>query len=139
MLSSHDIDRYLKALTPEQADSVRSVRKLIFEYSPSLVEQVDEGKWFNGLLTYSTRDGLFVYALGPRSGGFTTFHMMPYYGSMPLQERNGAALKPFLTGKSCIKFKRFEDLPEPAIRDILGTTKKFQAVAKEMMEKRKKT
>lgn len=64
--------------------------------------------------------GFVLLCLGPRKDGSTSFHMMPYYCSTALRERHEAGLKKFLTGKSCIKFKRFVDLPDGAIEDIVS-------------------
>ena len=138
MLSEAKFSDYLAPLTPEQIESIQSVRSLITERCPNLVEVIDEGKWFGGLLTYSTPQGMFLYALGPRSGGFTTLHMMPLYGSKTLQERHLVPLKKFLSGKSCIKFKRASDLPLDSITDILDASPKFVEVAAAMMADRKK-
>lgn len=121
MLSDSAFEEYLKPLEPDQAAAIRSVRELLRETSPNLVEAIDDGKWFGGLLTYTAPSGTFAYALGPRSGGFTTFHMMPYYASEVLQQRHGTALKTLLTGKSCIRFRHFGDVPETALRDILSS------------------
>lgn len=138
MLSDQEFSKYVSSCNKDQTDNILAVRELILEHCPDLVEAVDDGKWFGGLLTYNTPTGMFVYALGPRTGGFTTFHMMPYYGSTGLQERHGPLLKKFLTGKSCIKFKQFAELPEASIRDILGSTSRFIEVATAMMAQRKK-
>jgi hypothetical protein len=119
MLSNDIIAKYLEPLTAEQQVSIQAFRRLLIAQAPSLVEQIDEGKWFVGLLTYSLPTGQFAFALGPRAHGFTTFHMMPYYESKALQERHGAALKKFLSGKSCIKFKNYADLPEESLADII--------------------
>ncbi len=137
MLSPEVFDAYLEPLTAEQSTAIRGVRELIQELAPGLVEAIDDGKWFRGLLTYHTADRIFAYALGPRSGR-TTFHMMPFYGSGELQSRHGAALKPFLTGKSCIRFRTVEELPLAALRDIVGATERCAQVAREIMVSRKK-
>ncbi len=124
MLPKETIKSYLKLLSAEQSGSIMAIRALLSTNAPTLVEQVDEGKWFKGLLTYTLPSGQFAFALGPRASGFTTFHMMPYYGSKELQERHGPTLKKFLSGKSCIKFKNYTDLPEECLVDIItkGTT-----------------
>src|SRR5579863_6637243 len=111
MLTAETFQEYLNPLTPSQREAVTQMRKLIFEICPDLVEEIDQGKWFGGLLVYKTPDDIFAYALGPRGAGSTTFHMMLYYSSSELQKRHGAALKKFLTGKSCIRFQNFADLP----------------------------
>ncbi len=129
MLPGDVVNKYLEPLTPSQREAVTQMRLLIFEICPTLVEEIDQGKWFGGLLTYNTTDGLFAFALGPRGEGLTTFHMMPYYGSPLLQQRHSAVLKKFLTGKSCIRFQNFADLPEEALRDILSSTEKMREMA----------
>jgi len=138
MLSTEEIDTYLEPMTADQAANIRAIRGLIGEIAPDLVEEIDAGKWFGGLLTYHTPDRVFVLALGPLTAGVTTFHMMAFYMSPVLQERHGAALKKFQGGKSCIKFKRFADVPEDAIRDIVASTPKYAEIAREMFAKRKK-
>lgn len=118
MLSNDEFEDYLRPLGTDQVASIRAVRALILEISPHLTEAIDSGKWFSGLLTYTAPGGVFAYALGPRSGGFTTLHMMPYYASPTLQQRHGGALKKLLSGKSCIRFKHFSDIPEGVLSDI---------------------
>jgi hypothetical protein len=134
MLPESDLQDYLAPLTAEQATAIRYLRNLIVQYAPGLSEKVDMGKWFRGLLTYYTPSGHFMFALGPRPKGFTTFHMMPFYGSKVLQEKHSAALKPFLTGKSCIKFKEAEALPHEALLDII---QKGPGVLEEMVRQGK--
>jgi hypothetical protein len=119
ILSDKQFEAYLAPLSAEQSSSIRALRTLIMKYAPELVEKVDDGKWFGGLLTYDNSAGQFVFAVGPRSKGLTTFHMMPFYGSKSLQERHAASLKKFLSGKSCIKFLHTADLPEEALIDII--------------------
>jgi hypothetical protein len=137
MLSPQEIDDYVGSLTADQAASVRFIRTLLLETSPDLIEKVDDGKWFRGLLTYDTPDGIFAYALGPLSGGLTTFHMMPFYGCKELRDLHGAALKPFISGKSCIRFRNAEQLPQDSLRDIVGRTDAYAQIAKQIMDSRK--
>ena len=138
MLAITEIDAYLDALTGDQSESIRAVRAQIVESNPDLFEEIDSGKWFGGMLTYHTQDRILVFALGPLSGGFSTLHMMAYYGSSALQERHGAELKKLLSGKSCVKFKHHTQLPQAAILDILAATPKYAEAAREMFAKRKK-
>lgn len=138
MLSQEEFEAYVVPMTVEQAECIRSLRSLVCNAVPNLVEEIDQGKWFGGLLTYYTEDRIHAFALGPLKGGFTTFHMMPYYGSSVLQERHGVVLKKFLSGKSCIKIKDVAQIPIDAIRDIVASTPKYAEVAREMFANRKK-
>jgi hypothetical protein len=137
MLAPEEIDDYLAPMTEHQNASIRAVRRLITELNPDLIEEIDTGKWFGGKLVYYTSDRIHVFALGPLLDGFSTFHMMAYYGSPALQERHGADLKKLLTGKSCIKFRDFSQIPEPAIRDIISATPIYAETARAFLAKRK--
>jgi hypothetical protein len=138
MLTDEQFDDYLKGTDTHQEQSIRLLRALLLECEPGLKEEVCTDKWYGGLLVYRAPNNYPIYALGPRSAGKTTFHMMPFYGSKVLQERHGAVLKKFLTGKSCITFKNADDLPLDAIRDILtgGSANLAKAVA-ELEESRR--
>jgi hypothetical protein len=117
--------------------NVLEIRNLIKKYAPGLTEKVSDGKWLKGLIVYSTTEGHFVYALGPRSRGKTTFHMMPYYGSPALQKKYGSALKKFLSGESCIMFKHVGDLPLTALKEIIGSgTKNYRRLMNQMAKNR---
>jgi hypothetical protein len=130
------VEKYLSELEPLQKANVLEIRKLIQKNSPGLTEKVSDGKWLKGLIVYTTAEGHFVYALGPRSRGRTSFHMMPYYGSLALQKKYGSTLKKFLSGKSCILFKRSDDLPLAVIKEIIRSgTKKYRAVMNQMKKK----
>jgi hypothetical protein len=115
-----ELERYLANVTDRQARNIQSLRTLILARHPDSIEAVDQGKWFGGMLTYTSPEGMFLFAVGPRNDGTTSFHAMIYYCSPQLNEKHGIALKKFLTGKSCMKFKEFEDLPLEAVTDIIG-------------------
>ena len=123
MLTDEAFAVYLQPLTPEQAEAITAMRSLLAAHAPEFIEQVDDGKWYGGCLTYTHPAGRFVFALGPRAHGFTTFHMLPFYESAALRDHHGTALKKFLTGKSCIKFKKYADLPEASLIDIIKAGK----------------
>jgi hypothetical protein len=137
MIIYETLQTYIQPLTPEQGEGILKLRELILKYSPNLTEKINPGKWMHSLLVYHTPEGQFAYALGPISNGFTTFHMMPYYGSTRLQEKHGEALKKFLSGKSCLKFKQYEDLPIDSIEDILHSGPTVLQEIKKYLENRK--
>jgi hypothetical protein len=82
---------------------------MILETDPTLSERIDEGKWFGGMLVYDAPSGFFLFALGARAAGKSTFHMMPYYGSKELQSKYGPSLKKVLSGKSCALFTTVDE------------------------------
>lgn len=117
-MTDNDFDLWLDTFSNDQIDNMRSLRSLIIEHTNELDESVNEGKWLTGYVFYS-KESSMVYAIGPKGKLNTTLHMMPFYGSALLQERHGKALAPFLTGKSCIAFRKFSDLPINNLIDIL--------------------
>jgi hypothetical protein len=120
MMSGPEFDRHVADLSPDQASALREIRAVMAAHAPFLDESVNEGRWLNGLVFYSVV-GTMVFAMGPRGKSKTVFHMMPYYGSPVLQERHAGDLSPFLTGKSCIAFRRYEDLPDGVLADIVAS------------------
>ena len=93
ILDANAISDKVKDLTPDQTDSVPALRQILAECSPGLSEDVCNGKWYTGLLTYKPAATDFtICALGPLTKGVTTFHMLPYYMNPVLHERHGAAL-----------------------------------------------
>lgn len=121
-MTDEEFDRWVQAFSEDQIESLRGLRSLILEYTNGLQESVNNGKWLTGYVFYSSASTM-IYAIGPKGTLKTTLHMMPFYGSVALQRRHGAALAPFLTGKSCIAFRKFPDLPIRHLVNIfeLGT------------------
>lgn len=135
-LSDEAIENYLQPLDPAQVEIITLLRGLILESGQGLDERIETGKWYTGLLVYDAPGRLTTYALGPRSGGYTTFHMMPLYGSPVLQERHGATLKPILSGKSCIKVRSIEQIPLAAVRDIIAAGPRYIGIAGQLLAER---
>ena len=117
-MTDEEFDDYLVEFTDDQIDSLRHLRLLIGQNADGLNEHVNTGRWLTGFVFYAAL-GQMIFAIGPRGKTKTTFHMMPYYGSPALQERHRDALSPFLTGKSCIAFRKYSDLPHDALSDIV--------------------
>lgn len=118
-MTDDEFDSFLLACSDDQVAALRELRSLIRRNCDGLDETLNSGKWLKGFVFYST-SGQMIYAMGPKGKGLTSLHLMPYYGSPTLQERHGAALSQFLTGKSCIAFRRYSDLPVDALTDIIG-------------------
>lgn len=113
-----EFGRYVQELDPDQQDAIGRLRGLMLTLAPELDEAVNDGRWLKGLIFYTT-GGHMMFAVGPKGSKKTVFHMMPFYGSAGLQAAHRDALAPFLTGKSCITFRRFDDLPMEAVADII--------------------
>jgi|GEM_PF-1926267 len=143
MLPEANLNEYLAKASDNQNRCIRQVRDWILAAYPQAKEEIDTGKWFGGLLTFSTPGGFFLYALGPRRADHTTLHMMPYYGAAELQAKWGPSLKKLMTGKSCMEFRTQEEIPEDALKDIFGYTETFIAqwekMAAEKAAKKKKS
>jgi hypothetical protein len=140
LLAPNEIEAYLAPLHADQQASIRELRELIHRIEPALVESVCDGKWWTGYLLYSAPICGAVYALGPLKGDRTTLHLLPYYASAAFQARHGAALKKFLTGKSCIAFRHAADLPIDALTDIMtgGANRLTEAISARDAARKKK-
>ena len=131
-MTDDEFEQYLVDFSDDQVASLRNLRDLINQNAEGLEEFVNTGRWLNGFVFYAAF-GQMIYAIGPKGKVKTTFHMMPYYGSPTLQARHGDTLSRFLTGRSCIAFRNYLELPLDALTDIIlrGTP-----VMVEMMEAR---
>jgi hypothetical protein len=56
-LSDKQIAGYVASLTPEQAESIRTLRALVQRLNPTLMEEIVTGKWLTGLLQYKPVGG----------------------------------------------------------------------------------
>ena len=117
-MNEGEFSNWLIGCSPEQELSLRALRTLVKENTEELSEEVNLGKWLAGYIFYS-KGSRMLFAMAPQGKAKVTFHMMPYYGSPQLQLRYQGELKLFLTGKSCIAFKNFSDLPRSALVAIV--------------------
>ncbi len=109
---------WLQNCSEQQAATIRSVRAFIKINTENLEESVNEGKWLNRYIIYS-KNSKMIFAMAPKGKAHVTLHLMPYYGSSQLRLRHQLALAPFLSGKSSIAFKNFEDLPYENLLNIV--------------------
>jgi len=129
-MTDDEFETFLTDLSDDQVESLRRLRALIHDHTDGLDEAVNAGRWLKGFVFYSF-SGQMIYAAGPKGTKKTSFHMMPFYGSPALRERHGEALSPFVTGKSCIAFRRISELPLEALTDIV---ERGTPVMKDMIE-----
>lgn len=106
-------------------DTLREIEKtvsFIRKHSKNLVEKPGDSKWTEGHLVFAFQDdapGMYAHMVGALKNGKVTWHMMPMYGVSEMKEKWSDVLAPFVSGKSCINFKQFEDLPAEALLDIV--------------------
>ena len=112
------LSEWLEKTSAQQRESLIEAHAFIVSNTEGLSEEINTGKWLTGYLFFSANSTM-VFALAPQGESSTTLHMMPYYGSTELQNKHQSALKPFLTGKSCIAFERFSDLPRESMLNIV--------------------
>ncbi len=118
-MTDAEFDDFVEGCSDDQVNALRALRSLIRENARELDEGVNSGRWLNGYVFFSV-EGQMIFAIGPKGKAKTTLHMMPYYGSPVLQEQHGGALAAFLTGKSCIAFRKYSELPIEALTDIIS-------------------
>ena len=124
-LSRVEIDIFLSSASPGQQAIVRAVRDIITGRASGLTERVNTGKELIELKSYLIFEGpggQLVFAIGLTAARTVTVHLMPYDGSRELRDRHGAALGPFLVGKSSVRFADPAELPAEAIAAIADAT-----------------
>jgi len=117
-LSRVEIDIFLSSASPGQQAIVRALRDIITRRASGLTERVNTGKELIELKSYLIFEGpggQLVFAIGLTAARTVTVYLMPYDGSRELQNRHGAALGPFLVGKSSVRFADPAELPAEAL------------------------
>ena len=125
MLSEAEFEQWVAPQEPAQAAVSRALRLAVRHGAPSLTEAVNANRWLTGYLVFTAGDGAMVYAIGAIGRGSVAFHAMPWYGSPDLRDTYGAALQPFVAGKSCFHFSSADDLPHSALAGIIGASGPF--------------
>jgi hypothetical protein len=131
-LSRVEIEIFLSSASPSQQAIVRTLRDIITRRASGLTERVNTGKELIELKSYLIFEGpggRMVFAIGLTAARTVTVHLMPYDGSRELQERHGAALGPFLIGKSRVRFADPAELPADAIAAIADATPEYLQAA----------
>jgi hypothetical protein len=127
-LSRVEIEIFLSSASPGQQAIVRTLRDIITRRASGLTERVNTGKELIELKSYLLFEGpggTMVFAIGLTAARTVTVHLMPYDGSRELQDRHGAALGPFLIGKSRVRFADPAELPADAIAAIADATPEY--------------
>jgi uncharacterized protein YdhG (YjbR/CyaY superfamily) len=104
-----DVDAYLSGLELDRGAALEQLRALVFESVPDVVETMRYR-----MPTYELDDVLCSFA--------SQKHYMSLYMDVDLVERHRQEVGHLDVGKSCIRFKRIEDLPLDTVRQILAKT-----------------
>jgi len=124
----------------ETLEEINKTLSFIRQHTTGLLEHEGYTKWTQGQIVFSDKieeQLTFVYMVGALKTGKVTLHIMPYYAVESLREKWSEALNPFISGKSCINFNKFSDLPETAISNILMEgTREFNTLMTEHYRKK---
>ena len=116
MSTNKAVDQYLEALPPDRKEALEIVRSLILDTVPD----IEETMRYN-MPTYEKDD--MVCALASQK------HYISLYMDVDLVEEHKKELKHLDVGKSCIRFKRIDDLPLKTVKEILEETVTRQSKA----------
>ncbi len=125
------VDEYLDELPPERRETVTAMRELILKNLP---EGYEETMYF-GMIGYvvplevqpDTYNGqpLGYIALASQKN-YVSLYLMSVYGHKETQEwflnAYKASGKKLNMGKSCVRFKKVDDLPLDVIAEVVGLT-----------------
>lgn len=111
--SQTNVQSYLENLPLERQEALKAIRSLIRETLPEINETMRYR-----MPTYEYKQ-VFVSMASQK-------HYMSLYLDVSLVEKHKAALKHLDCGKSCVRFKKLEDLPLETIKQILIETVKEQ-------------
>lgn len=106
----------------ETLAEINQTLTFIRKFDKTLVEKPGDSKWTDGHTVFcfeNDEPGMYTHMVGALKNGSVTWHMMPMYGVTEMKEKWGDALSSFVSGKSCIKFKTFSELPQDALEDIV--------------------
>ena len=102
------VEAYLMEQPEASRKALRTVRGLIRKAAPKAKEAMG-----SGMATYSTRDAM-LFALAAQKN-----YLALYVCDTPLVAKHRARLGAVDCGKSCIRFKRLEDLNLDAVTALL--------------------
>ena len=125
------VAEYLDGLTPERRDAIEQVRKVILDNLPKGYQE----SLTYGLLSYEvplsrlpdTYNGqpLSYVALGSQKN-YMSLYLMNIYGDPKAAKWFKSAYKAkgkkLDMGKSCVRFKKVEDLPLDVVAEVVGRT-----------------
>jgi uncharacterized protein YdhG (YjbR/CyaY superfamily) len=107
---SEEVDAYLAGLAPDRREALNEVRTVILDAAPDAVETMKYR-----MPTYEHEDGVLCAFASQK-------HYMSLYLDTDLVEKRREEFAGLSVGKSCVRFRRLEDLPLGTVRAILRET-----------------
>lgn len=109
-------EQYLDALPPERRGEVERVWRVVRENVPAgYVEDI--GPRF---LSFKAGDEWYVALASQKN--YISLYLVPVYVFPELKAKLDAGGKKLKCGKSCVNFKRADELPLEALAEIIGAT-----------------
>ena len=109
-------ERYLDGLPPERRGEVERVWRLVRENVPGgYAEEI--GPKF---LSFKAGDDWYVALASQKN--YISLYLMPVYVFPELKAKLDASGRKLKCGKSCVNFKRADELPLETIAEIVGAT-----------------
>ena len=125
------VEKYLAELSPERSEAISAVRQVILDHLPAGYEEVMQ----YGMISYViplesypiTYNKLpLTYASLASQKNYMSLYLMNVYGDPEVEqwftEGYRASGKKLDMGKSCVRFKKLEDLPLQLIGEVIART-----------------
>lgn len=106
---SPDVDRYLEALPADRRESLSILRNLVHEVVPEARETLGYR-----MPTFEL-DGQTFLAMAAQK------HYLAIYAGIPVLDRFRDTFSHLDLGKSCLRFRRVEDLDLGTLRELVAT------------------
>ncbi len=133
------VEDYLEELPPERREMVSAVRDLILRHLPE--GYVESMRW--GMISYEVPLEIYAdtyngqplnYAALASQKQYISLYLMAIYGDEALRERFEEAYratgKRLDVGKSCVRFRRLDDLPLDLVAEMIRAVTVDEYVAR---------
>ncbi len=107
---TQEVDEYLENLAPERRAALAKLKSLVFGVIPDAVETVKYR-----MPTYEYGDGVLCAFASQK-------HYMSLYMDTGIVEKHREELSGLSIGKSCIRFRKMDQLPVDVIKRMLEET-----------------
>lgn len=109
MENNPQVDQYIAELAPDRRSALQQIRELIQDSVPDIKETMQYR-----MPTFELDEVVCAAA--------SQKHYISLYMDVDLVEKHRAELAHLDVGKSCIRFKKIEDLPMGTVKEILVET-----------------